>query len=425
MDNEEYKNFFINRFLDRLNTGLKEEVVANRVEDYRALMTPIMPDHIARWPSAIPSMNAWKYGVNPIRTFGKKRPAFQRTHLIDYFELEDTVFNVTINNLDLLNGHVVLNTLEITDSMFNGLYLQGVPVQIEAVPYPGYVFSHWEENLVTDSKLSLSLLSDTSLTAVFIETPDIDYSMISVNEVYNGDSDTLIGTVDAHEWVEFYNSGIEPIDLSGLYLTDNDNLTRWMLPYGQSSIIQGQGFLIVHGDEDPTHKQLLEANFGKIKTGDLISLTKIRGTDTTVLSTLLAPSSLKSQGRVPDGSINIVLFDYHTFNATNTLYLDCNGDEKGGAELDGCEVCSGGNTTIEIDACVTSVDDEISLTNFSLSPNPVEYVTSLTHEMSWVLLDVNGVEVAEGLSTLIDMTGMPSGVYILQTELGRIKLLKI
>ena len=286
MDNKVYKNFFINRFLDRLNTGLKEEVVMNRVEDFRALITPIMGDHVNRWPSAIPSLNAWKYGVNPIKTFGEKRPTFQRQHLIEYFQLEDTTFRLTMNNTTVERGHLKVNTLTIEDTIFDGLYFQGVPVTIEVIANHGYKFSHWKETSSKEKNLIINLVSDTTLTAIFIENDDLDYSAITINEVYNADLDTLQGTVDGHEWIELYNSSDEDINLEGLFMTDNEDLTRWMLPLNENSIILANDFLIVYADKDSTHTESLEANFKKLKKDDVVSLTKIIGPDTTELSSL-------------------------------------------------------------------------------------------------------------------------------------------
>ena len=240
------------------------------------------------------------------------------------------------------------------------------------------------KGLLLDSAPSINLEEDQSLIKIdgiwekaLITTPgkiniipDLDYPSISINEVYNGDTDTLVGTVESHEWIELYNGGDESVDLSGLYLTDNEDLTRWRFPSNDSSIIAAKGFLIVYGDKDPSHTEILEANFKKIKTGDVISLSKVRGLDTTVLSSLVTPGSLTSQGRLPDGSATIVLFDYHSFNSINTLDLDCNGDEKGEALLDQCGVCSGGNTGVEIDACIIP-DFDYSL----ISINEIENIT--------------------------------------------------
>ena len=45
--------------------------------------------------------------------------------------------------------------------------------------------------------------------------------------------------------------------------------------------------------------------------------------------------------------------------------------------------------------------------------------------MSWALLDIDDHQVARGISSSIDMSEMASGVYVLQTEVVRIRVLKI
>lgn len=425
MKNENYEAFFINRFLDRMNTGLKEEVVANRVEDYRALITPIISDHVDRWPTAITSVLAWKFGVNPIRTFGEKRPDYQRQHLIDCFELEDTTFTVSLQNTDSTKGYLKLSTLKIESSNYEGIYFKGVPVSLEAIPYPGYRFSHWVEASGEDAKLSLDLVLDTSLTAVFIIAPNTDFSSISLNEVHNKDSDAEIGTSAAKEWIELYNSSSTSLDLGGLFLTDNDNLTRWMFPLDLPSLtaIESQGYSVVcANDENPLSG--LVAQLNSLKTGDTITLTKIVGTDTTILDQLIVPAKSKSNGRYPDGSDNTIVFHSPTFNASNILIDDCHGDENGEAILDSCGVCVEGNTGLVDDGCVVSVFSNHRISSLEIYPNPTYSKLHLSHEVDWSLFDLTGKLIDKGYSNFINLEGLPNGMYYLDSDRGHDKILK-
>ena len=319
----------------------------------------------------------------------------------------------------------MMNSLTIDTSSFTGLYLKGIPVLVEAIPNPGYRFSHWLENANENARLTISLLSDTLLTAVFVETRDFDYSSISINEVYNRNSEAIKGSIEEQEWIEIHNSSDESIDLAGLFLSDNEDLTRWMFPLysPEKTTVPAQGFISIFGDVN-TYFVGLEANFKSIKTNDVISLTKVIGKDTTVISTLTVPDNAKSNGRYPDGSSTLRLFSYPTYVSTNSLYLDCNEDEKGGAIIDECGVCAGGNTQILIDDCVTAIEEDLDFSILTAYPNPVLSDVYLNHNITWLLTDIHGIEIDRGMSSSVDMSRLTNGIYFLKTNLGQIKLLK-
>jgi hypothetical protein len=49
---------------------------------------------------------------------------------------------------------------------------------------------------------------------------------------------------DHDDWVEIYNAGVTPVDMSGMYLSDNiTEHTRWWLPDG--TVVPGGGYLLV------------------------------------------------------------------------------------------------------------------------------------------------------------------------------------
>jgi spore coat protein CotH len=72
------------------------------------------------------------------------------------------------------------------------------------------------------------------------------------------------------DWIELYNTGNAPVDLSGFYLTDNTlNLDKWDIPAG--TIIQPGDYLIVWADEDSSQGPY-HANFKLSGTGEALYL---------------------------------------------------------------------------------------------------------------------------------------------------------
>ena len=73
----------------------------------------------------------------------------------------------------------------------------------------------------------------------------LDASMLRITEfVASNDSGIRDAEGDRPDWVEIFNAGDDLVDLSGMYLTDDDeNLEEWQFPDGVS--LPGGGYLVV------------------------------------------------------------------------------------------------------------------------------------------------------------------------------------
>jgi hypothetical protein len=117
--------------------------------------------------------------------FLNRRPAIQRGHIRRYFNLS----GYTRINLDVsspLHGHIKINTIDILASTigvdtdpypWSGEYFQGVPVELEAIPGPGYLFDRWEGLDNKYERRVSQAFADTSssITAHFMESTAIHY----------------------------------------------------------------------------------------------------------------------------------------------------------------------------------------------------------------------------------------------------------
>ena len=54
-----------------------------------------------------------------------------------------------------------------------GVYFQGIPVQVVAVPAPGYRFAGWKNDGTTDEEVTITLSGDTLITATFVKSENI------------------------------------------------------------------------------------------------------------------------------------------------------------------------------------------------------------------------------------------------------------
>ncbi|WP_314242288.1 CotH kinase family protein [Empedobacter tilapiae] len=178
LENNNFKNYFINRFADLLNTTYKQERVIGLINLMQNNIRQEMPQNISRW-KLINSMDDWENNVELMRVFARLRPDIQKKHLIVYFDLGGYYKLTTrINNKE--QGFVKVNTIEINNSTvgieedyqnWSGDYFKSIPVTLEAIALPGYKFSHWEGDLESkDQKIIINPSHNFSVKAIFEKT---------------------------------------------------------------------------------------------------------------------------------------------------------------------------------------------------------------------------------------------------------------
>lgn len=129
------------------------------------------------------------------------------------------------------------------------------------------------------------------------------------------------GAGDSDPWMELYNDGSEPVDLSGLYLTSTyTNLTLWAFPQGTA--IGPRHFLSIWCDGEPAETSAgeLHTNFRLPPTNGVVALVRMQAGTPVVLDHLpyrnLTPG--KAWGSFPDGDpLRRQVFHFPTFEAPN------------------------------------------------------------------------------------------------------------
>jgi hypothetical protein len=178
LSNLEFRQSFITRAADLLNTVFAPPYTRARLQEFKSEVEPYMPEHIARWGFPA-SMSEWQGLISTIDTFVDNRPSSMRQHLQDFFHLSGTN-RVTVDVAVGGSGKVKVNTIVVGPGEpgmpaeafpWSGIYFSGLPVTVRAVALPGYEFSHWTGDVPsgqeTTESLTMTLSGDVSLTAVF------------------------------------------------------------------------------------------------------------------------------------------------------------------------------------------------------------------------------------------------------------------
>ena len=150
MQNDEFKTQFAQQMDFHMNTTFETSRMLGLIDQFEDLLAPEMPRHIARWGRPY-NIAEWINNINSMRDFANQRNAYMRQHLSNYLGLSGTV-NVTVYNPDTLSGWVSLNGNTIKDTLFQGEFIQGLPLNISIIPKNGYNISHWEITPKTKSE---------------------------------------------------------------------------------------------------------------------------------------------------------------------------------------------------------------------------------------------------------------------------------
>ncbi|MFN5844661.1 MAG: CotH kinase family protein [Flavobacteriia bacterium] len=132
----------------------------------------------------------------------------------------------------------------------------------------------------------------------------------------------MTGITDAYgereDWIELYNVGATTVDLTGYYLSDNDNnLLKWQIPSGT---ISANGFKMVFCSKRNTvNGTQLHPNFNLKQTeGDWIILSNPAGSVIDSIKIVHMTKSNHSVGRSTNAAPDWKLFTVPTPNANNT-----------------------------------------------------------------------------------------------------------
>jgi hypothetical protein len=173
LQNEGFRTRFINRFSDQLNTAFLPHRAVAMINEMAAVIEPEIANHVRRFGRP-DSVQTWRNAVQRMRDFAHQRPDLQFEHLRSHFGLPGT-YPLAVDLSDTDHGTVRVNSILLKESTpgvqnpvypWTGRYFYDVPVEVEAIPNPGYQFAHW---IIQDQEphesAKLTLLPDASATA--------------------------------------------------------------------------------------------------------------------------------------------------------------------------------------------------------------------------------------------------------------------
>ena len=246
LKNESFKEDFILKFSDFMNTVFKTENVIRQIDDKQKHLEPEIQRHIKRWGL---SHKYWLKQMDIMREFARQRPTYMRGFISEMFEVGDlATVQIEINK----GGYINLNNnIDVKSQKFEGKYFNHQPIIIHAIPNRGYQFSHWEikGKKVKGTSLKLTLKqSNNQLKAIFKPSSAQENDKVIINEI-------AVNNAETGDWLELYNATNDTIDLTNWVLSDLNH--EYIIPYGK---IQPRGYAVLCAQ-----KNLFEKTFPNIK----------------------------------------------------------------------------------------------------------------------------------------------------------------
>ena len=163
LENPEFRQRFVSRFADLLNTSLSSAHTGALLDEFVALYGPEIPEHVNRWRQPV----RWVGDVARIRSYLQARPSAVRGHIASAFGLDGTA-DLTVDVGQPAQGTVEVNSIGIAASTagvgaapypWTGVYFQEVPVTLMARPAAGHRFVSWRRK--ADAVDAITLAQDT------------------------------------------------------------------------------------------------------------------------------------------------------------------------------------------------------------------------------------------------------------------------
>ena len=238
LENQNYRERFINIFSDRLNTVFKPAHLVNRLDSLASYIEDVIPIHQERWSN---SAQDWNYHVQTVDNFADNRYLYMGEHLRDYFDLPSTVyslFNVPFNE----GGKIKINTITPEHYPWGGYYYPNVPIEVRAIPETGYVFAAWAQFPDSSESMRIQVSDGLSLTALFEPFLNGDTVDLVINEINYNSSDEF----NTGDWIEVYNNSTDSVDISGWYFTDDNEDHKYT--FSDNTIIYPDSYIVLAQD---------------------------------------------------------------------------------------------------------------------------------------------------------------------------------
>jgi len=239
LENKVFRNQFVNRFADLLNSNFRADLVNKAIDLKRDAITDEIGSHLLKWNGG--SKSNWLYNVQVMKNFATARPSNVFNHIKLQFSFQTP--QIITAQADSLQGLIQFNSLKLSKFPWKGSYFPNVPITLTALPKVGYKFVKWT-GITTGSNLAIIKVvpqANMVLTAIF-EVDGNHYQDIVINEI----SFNNVALANPGDWIELTNKGLNDIDISGWKITDSDPNHQYI--FAANTLLKANEYLLLSND---------------------------------------------------------------------------------------------------------------------------------------------------------------------------------
>ena len=408
-----FRNQFINRYADELNTRFLPNNIMSHIDNIYASIESEVMAHYNRWndvPPDPPNISDIQghvgYYVANMKVFGINRHPIVKEHIKDQFGLPD-FHPLTITNFETNEGFVQVNqNLTIQESSWTGDYFETVPVKLTAIPEFGYEFSHWSgDTFSTNQTIDIDITTDFEIIPNF--NPTQATQRLVINEInYRSSPD-----FNPDDWIELYNPNSTAVDVSNWSIKDNDDSHEYIFPEGTQ--ILGNGFLLIVKDQTdfvqafPDVPYIGELGFG-LGGSDAVRLYDTNGAlqdEVYYESSAPWPSCADATGH----SLELISPELNNAMAENWDCLNLQGSPNA-----------------VNDSFMSSED--FNAESIVVYPNPVRntlFIDGINHKFDIEICSIMGQKIlTQSATNQLDISDLSSGIYLLKIKTGQTTVVK-
>ncbi|MFA9390595.1 MAG: CotH kinase family protein [Prolixibacteraceae bacterium] len=163
LQNETFKNEFIQRFALYSETLFKTERLIDIVDSLQQNIAAEIPRHITRWGGqkvTLPDNNwmqptfnsviTWNQNVEKMRTFAKMRHGIARQQLMDYFGIKGSAL-FSAETFPEKAGVIKAGEMVCASNISEIKLYKSIPIKLSAIALSGFQFLYWEANTLAES----------------------------------------------------------------------------------------------------------------------------------------------------------------------------------------------------------------------------------------------------------------------------------
>ncbi len=182
LQNQAFKQRYINRLCDLLNTLFLPARVNGIIDSLAAEIAPEIPAEVAKWDN---TEAQWQANVAAMKDFANRRPAIVRQQMQSWFKLAGPAA-LTVD-VESGRGRIRVNSVTPDSLPWSGRYFTGLPLTLTALASPGFRFAGWSDPaLPQQESITLTLSGDRALAARFVPVGAVNAELIAPARIPSG-----------------------------------------------------------------------------------------------------------------------------------------------------------------------------------------------------------------------------------------------